>query len=112
METSIYLNLIVLSAITLAGLNSAALVYSLVGIVFVTMIGIIVYHFHITYTAKSAMWLKVRTGLTNSAKRLLKLFSTSPPPTDAPVHSSSHDPHEVVTKTIIELREPLLEMAN
>ena len=112
METSIYLNLIVLSAITLAGLNSTALVHSLVGIVFVTMIGIIVYHFHITYTAKSAMWLKVHTRMTISAKRLQELFSTSPPPTDAPVYSSSHDPHEVVTKTIIKLREPLLEMVN
>ena len=109
METSIYLNLIVLSAITLAGLSSAALVYSLVGIVFVTMIGIIVYHFHITYTAKSAMWLKVCTGMTNSAKELQAFFSTYRPPTDAPVHSSSHDPHKIVTKTVIELREPLLE---
>ena len=80
-------------------LDSATLVYSLVGIVFVTMIGIIVHHLHITYTAKSAMWLKVRTGLTISAK---KLQESSPPKKDVRthVHSLSHDPHKIVTKTV------------
>jgi hypothetical protein len=45
LEATIYLNLIALSAITLAGFSSAALVYSLVGIVFATVMGVIVFHF-------------------------------------------------------------------
>ena len=106
-EGSTYLNLIVLSAATLAGLNSAPLVYSLVGIVFVTMIGIIVYHFHITCAAKSSMWLKVVATFSSFQKQTLK--STTSPPEEMPANISSHDPHKSVTKTVIELREPLLE---
>jgi hypothetical protein len=45
LEAATYLNLIVLSAATLAGFSSAALVYSLVGIVFATVMGIIAFHF-------------------------------------------------------------------
>lgn len=111
-ETSIYLNLIVLSAVTLANLNSAALVYSLVGIVFVTMISIIVYHFHITYTTRSAWWFKVETKICTSARKLYESILKSPAPlspVDIPATSSSHDPHKIVTKSVIELREPLLE---
>ena len=106
-EASVYLNLIILSATTLAGLDSAALVYSLVGIVFVTMIGIIVYHFHITYTAKSEMWYKLKTKLLKVMVVLKCLLSNTPA---TPVFDTcSHDQHKIVTKTVIELREPLLE---
>ena len=82
-EASVYLNLIIQSATTIAGLNSAALVYSLVGIVFVTMIGIIVYHFHITSTAKSEMWQKAMTIFSSLHKQLVK-STTSPPPQKMP----------------------------
>ena len=107
-EASVYLNLIIQSTTTLAGLNSVALVYSLVGIVFVTMMGIIVYHFHITYTAKSEMWQKAMTIFSSLHKQVVK-STTSPPPQEMPANTSSHDPHKIVTKTFIELREPLLE---
>ena len=44
-EALVYLNLITISATALAGANPPALVSSLVGIVFVIMMGIIAYHF-------------------------------------------------------------------
>ena len=111
---SIYLNLILISGMTITEYNSPAIVYSLVGVVFVTMIGIIVYHFHITFTAKSGIWLKLETkwasfifivthskGAAAENQNSLQFFRTS-----------SHDPDRIVTKTVIELREPLLESRN
>ena len=58
-EIITYFNLIVLSSVALAGVNSPPLSYSLIAMVFVTMIGITWYHFHILYIAKSALWHKV-----------------------------------------------------
>lgn len=58
-EASMYLNLIVLSAAILADLRSPALVYTLVGVMFATMIGIVAYHFHIRYFSKSVLWQKI-----------------------------------------------------
>lgn len=48
-----YLNLIMLSAASATNTNSFALVYSLIGIVFVTMFGIILYHFHLQFVRTS-----------------------------------------------------------
>ena len=113
-ETSIYLNLIVLSAITLAGLNSAPLVHSLVGIVFATTMGIILYYFHITYASRSALCLKVGAKISSQARKFYG-FCVNPPappspgPARIPAVLSSHDPHRIVTKTVIDLREPSLE---
>ena len=109
-EASIYLNLIVLSAVTLAELESPALVHSLVGTVFITMMAIIAYHFHTLYISKSTIWKKIET----KASRVLENIRWSrdtknTPPVLPPPMSSSHDPHEIVSKTVIELREPLLE---
>ncbi len=64
-EALVYLNLIVLSAAALSGVNSPAVVNSLVGIVFSIMVGIIVYHFHIFYFAK--LWQRVLAKLTGGA---------------------------------------------
>ncbi len=47
----------------LTGYNSIALVYALVGVVFVTTMGVIAYHFHIAYTAKLELWLKIKAKL-------------------------------------------------
>ena len=46
-EASMYLNLVALSALALAEVNSALMVHSLVGMTFVTMVIIIAYHFSI-----------------------------------------------------------------
>ncbi len=56
-----YLNLIVLFGFT--GYNSIALVYALVGVVFVTTMGVNAYHFHIAYTAKLELWLKIKAKI-------------------------------------------------
>ena len=103
-ETSIYLNLIVLSATTLTGLNAAALVYSLVGLVFVIMIALSAYQFHLLYIAKTTLWLRLKNKCPRFRKKLSEEQIT-PPNTINP----SHDPHKIVTKTVIDLREPLLE---
>jgi predicted outer membrane repeat protein len=106
-ENSTYLNLIVLSAATLAGFNSAALVYTLIGIVYATLMGITLYHFHITYTVKTAIWLKIRT---RTVYLVTSWNNRTAPITDHPISTaSSHDPHKIISKTVIELREPLLD---
>ena len=106
-EGSIYLNLIVLSAAASNGVCSSAVVYSLIGVVFVTMVSIIVYHFHDTYTAKSAMWLNVSMRCLHLKRKLCRSAGDSPP-VDIPVNLTSHDPHKIVTRTVVDLREPLL----
>jgi predicted outer membrane repeat protein len=107
LEASTYLNLVVLSSITLAEVShEIELSYSLVGIMFVTTLGIIVYHFHLLYTAKSVMWLKFIA--TVSQCRDHKSTKT-PQPMSNTTTTSSHDPHKIVSKTVVELREPLLE---
>ena len=112
-EASVYLNLLVLSAATLANANSPALVYSLVGKVFAIMIIIIVYHFHLFYTAKTSAWLKFQARMTcfrGALKRVTAGHVSQPPPmTSNRVNASSHDPHRIITKTEIDLREPLLD---
>ena len=65
MESSIYLNLITLSAATLTQVNRTALVNVLVGIVFVNMIIITVYQFYLLYISKSKKWLKIKEKLSN-----------------------------------------------
>ena len=106
-EASIYLNLVVLSAATLADMNTPALVYSLVGVTLATLIGIMVYHFHIRYVTRTAFWQRIETKVTSH-------FKNKPKETDivdltAGTDLSSHDPTKLVTKTHIDLREPLLD---
>jgi hypothetical protein len=100
-ESSIYLNLIVLSTLTLADYNSTAMVYVLVAIVFITAAGISVFQFFVLYFSKLIRW--VRTTL-------CKQDSLKPPgaPRDIATLVSSASTAEVST-TFIELREPLLD---
>ena len=62
---TIYLNLVVLSAATLADMNSPALVYSLVGVTLAPLIGIMVYHFHIRYVTRTAFWQMIEMKVTS-----------------------------------------------
>lgn len=103
-EASVYLNLIVASAVTSNGENSPALVFFLVATVFITMMGTIVYHFHLLYTAKSPTWLKIKAKLTKANNTAATLY-----PVVIPTSTSSHDAQRIVTKTVIDLREPLLD---
>ena len=112
-EASVYLNLIILGVFTT---NSPAvlLVYPLVSVVFVTMIGIVVYHLHSIHIAKSKVWLKVKAKA-NFFSDICKFRLFKVPPTSertsllTPTNTSSHDPHKIVSETVILLREPLLE---
>jgi len=80
-EALVYLNIIVLSAAAQAGADSEALVYTLVGKVFIIMIGIIVYHFHLSHIANSAKWLRVKAAWTEAWSHF-NLLAGYKPPTD------------------------------
>ena len=105
-ESSTYSNLIILSAITLAlgpVANSrlpVALVYTLVGMVFAIMMGIIVYHFHTLYTAHIFV-LRIQTKISDFFRGV-----KTPKKDEEPSPKSAT---KVVTTTVIELREPLLD---
>ncbi len=103
-EMFVYFNLVVLSTATLAEYKWPALVYSLVGMVLATMLCAVVYQFHLLYIAKTALWLRLKAKLSPYFQH-----SKSPPRAEAPVPNPSHDTHKIVTKSVIELREPLLE---
>ena len=103
-EACVYLNLIVLSVTALTGLNTATLVYSLVGLVFVLMIALIANQFHLLYIAKTALWLRLKNKWPQFRKEQPEEQITPPS-----AINPSHDPHKLVTKTVIELREPLLD---
>ena len=106
-ESLAYSNLIILSAITLAvgpvanSRLAAALVHSLVGMMFVIMMGIIVYHFHILYISHS-LKLKVQANISHLIGRL-----KTPKEDEEPTSNSAT---KEVSTTIIELREPLLDI--
>ena len=102
-EACVYLNLIVLSVAALTDLNTAALVYSLVGLVFVVMIALIAQQFHLLYIAKTALWLRLKNKWPRYRKEQSELQ------TSGDTINTSHDPYKIVTKTVIELREPLLD---
>ena len=112
-EASVYLNLIILSAslASVADNNVPPLVYSLVGTVFTMAIGIVVYHFHITFTAKSTLWPKVTEKVLSFLHFMqYKTFrQRSTPDSSANIGISSHDPHKIVTQTVIDLREPIMD---
>ena len=106
-ESLAYSNLIILSAITLAvgpvanSRLAAALVYSLVGMMFVIMMGVIVYHFHTLYISHS-LKLKVQANISHLIGRL-----KTPKEDEEPTPNSAT---KEVSTTVIELREPLLDI--
>ena len=113
-EGCVFLNLVILSTSALAGLDSQLVVYLLVGAVFVTTLSVIAYHFHITYTAKSAIWKKLEVyigriveGIKNAWKGNKETDQTQA--VDIPHTSNSPQAN---SKSIIDLREPLLENVN
>ena len=105
-ESLVYSNLSILSVITLTlgsgtkSQSSAALVYSLVGMVFVIMMGIIVYNFHNLYIAHT-FCLRIQV-------KISKVFNLSKVSKKEDEIIPKNTPKEVTT-TLIELREPLLE---
>ena len=115
MEASVYLNIIFLSAATLASKNSPSLVHTSVGIVFVTTIGIVVHHFSTLYIIKSRVWLKLSTCFKTRLVKVQKRWQRRPvshSENNVAADFSSHDQGKFVTKTVLDLREPLLEMCD
>ena len=110
MESSIYLNLITLSAATLTQVNRMALVNVLVGIVFVNMIVITIYQFYLLYISKSKKWLKIKANISNNLPHS-RTRSENGTSTDDVVPAKPPRKHEdkFVTCTVIQLREPLVE---
>ena len=103
-EACIYMNLIVLSATALTGRNAAGLVYFLVALVFTIMILLCAHQFYLLYIAKTAPWQKLKNKWLEFRKNSKALISE-----DKLKPDSSLDEHKPVTKTVIELREPLLD---
>ena len=108
-ETFMYLNLVILSTATLADANGPALVNCSVGVTFVIMIGIFVYHFHINYTVSSTLWSKLRAkyrSITNA--RGVVEEETSAPLMKAACYNPLARQNSV-TQSFVSVREPLLE---
>ena len=95
----VFLNLIILSAARLNWADSFEMTFSLVGIIFVIMNGIIFYHFYLLYIAKSALWLKFTSFLLSKVKRCGNVENESE---RSPLINQP-------TKTVVSLREPLME---
>jgi hypothetical protein len=106
-EAGTYLNLVVLSATALAGIHTKGLVYFLVGLLFVTMVLICAHQGHLLYIAKTTQWQRFERKWLHCKSKLHRanVGGKVPPPTI----NASHDPHRIITKTVIELREPLIE---
>ena len=102
LDELIYFNLVVLSAGTLAEVDKATLSSTLVGTVLVTMMVVSAYQFHLVYISRSRIWLKMKSKIS---------FRASMPKENEllPAPSAVGDAEKVVTKTNIDLREPLLE---
>ncbi len=70
--------------------------------------GVIAYHFHIAYTAKLEMWLKIKTELLRySAINKMSSDTLDHPATTTPTATAKDN--KVPSISVIELREPLLE---
>lgn len=107
-EGSVYLNIILLSAATLADANTPPLVYTLVGFAFAMMMAIIVYHFHRFCLTKFAVWSKMVTKMHAVVINIYAPEAVAPAYADvAPVNAK--ESKMMVTRTVINLREPLLE---
>jgi predicted outer membrane repeat protein len=113
LEAYIHVNLVMLSGLALAEANTPAVMNAMLGIVFAATVAIAVYHFHILYTANSAKWLKAKDKTANLFEALMVLLGKKNP-TSIPLDHLDSDVATcqsvtTVTKTVVDLREPLLE---
>ena len=108
-ESSVYLNLIVLSAsaASLTDDESRGLIYTLIGIVFITMIGTILYQFHRLYITNPERWMKIKNKIVDYLQNVRT--TTTDSESKMLATGTSTDSVKTVTETVIELREPLLE---
>ena len=107
LEVFIYLNIIILTAATATGANSPILVHALVGLVFVSMMIISAYHFHLLYVARSALLHKVKSNLTGFVHAVkTRSLRGAPLLTDY-----TESPERTITTTIVDINELKLEAA-
>ena len=103
-EVSMYTNLIILAATTaiLSGASKEIVTYVLVGIVFAVTIGIVLHQIHVCYFAKSALWFRIKSKM--------PCYQKNPnTPTDIDMPAPKTPKPVEVTKTVVDLREPLLD---
>ena len=99
MEALVFLNLIVLTVTKLGGADSFELTFSLVGMVFAMMVGIIFYQFYLIYIAKSALWQKFIVFVHS---KIRKVATTENVDERTPL---IHEP----TRSVVDLREPVMD---
>ena len=104
-EVSMYTNLIILAATTaiLSGASKEIVTYVLVGIIFAVTIGIILHQILVCYFAKSALWLRIKSKMPCYQK------NPNTTPTDIDIPAPKTPKPVEVTKTVVDLREPLLD---
>ena len=98
-EALVFLNLIVLTVTKLSGADSFELTFSLVGMVFAIMVGIIFYQFYFIYIAKSALWQKFIVFVHS---RMRKVATTENVGERTPLINEP-------TRTVVDLREPVMD---
>ena len=103
-EVALYLNIITLSAFTQAQLYSTVMAYLSVGAAFVTMLAVIVHHFFLRFMANTMCWQKMKLIVSGYMQSIVKAPTKVNKP-QAPIPKESH----IVSKTVINLQEPLLE---
>ncbi len=110
LEYATYLNLITFSSVSSQLSHEAhfGFVHALVGMVFTAFLGITVYHFHDLYLAKSGVCLKIRAAIALRFQH----HDTKPDRAASSPVKAIPDPHNIVSRTVINLREPLLENNN
>jgi hypothetical protein len=114
LEAYVYLSLVMLSGLTLAEVNTPTVVNIILGSVLATTIVIILYHFHILYITNSTQWLKVKNKTTSLLETLMAFFKKKPK--QVSLNHLANSEHAIqptqqppITRTLIDLREPLLE---
>ena len=108
-KVSVYVNLITLSAAIaiLPDTYKEVVTNVLVGIVFATAVGIVLYQIHITYIAKSVLWRKMKSNIQIHCACFQQEVNThASMQDDALIHNATKLPN--VSRSFISLRESLL----
>ncbi len=87
-EAVVYFNLVTLAVAAQASLNSNALVYSMVSLIFCVLICLCGYQFYVLYITKKVWWLKLKEKLSQMIPerwhKRQKTEATPPPPPPNP----------------------------
>ena len=107
LEAAAYMNLVTLSALSLADIaHKTDLANTLITMMLITTVGVISYHIYATYMQKSMIMLKLKSVM---APLFATALASRDSPAAAPTAAAATSSHKNISKTVIELREPLLE---